>query len=329
MTKPPKRTKESTAAEWDMITAQAEIEKMESEMNLKKAEFEEIRLKRRELSSKIPKLKQDFHRLREKLNSMFYHPKTLEEIDEQMEFDPVSIPDDDFELGNVSILKGVPMYDDTSPEEEEYAEMSDELTECVIDMDKYNYEFKVLNNEIKKYEEKINEKENEIKQTVAADQAKVETKSVSIASDINIQPTKDASSIAISIPELISSIPDPFEDSSPDNQEYHELKADFVEEVKEWNDKYAVFNEARKELKAKSSSTASTAKKSVYGAPIQKTRTKSIVLAAQKRISNVSTALANKSEDGGDQYQSFRDELCNENCKLDCKCKMQSRIAIK
>ena len=127
MSKSPKRQKESTAAEWNMITSKAEIEKLELEMNLKKTEFEDIKLKRREMSLKIPKLKQDFHRLRENLNSMFYHTRTLQEIDEQMDFDLIAIPEDDFELGNLSILKGIPIYDDSSPEEDEYVEMSNEI----------------------------------------------------------------------------------------------------------------------------------------------------------------------------------------------------------
>ena len=320
MTKPPKRTRESTAAEWNMITAKAEIEKLESEMNFKKMEFEEIRTKRRDLSLKILKLKRDFHRLREKLNSMFYHPKTLEEIDEQMDFDPTPIPDDDFELGNISALKGIPMYDDSSPEEDEYVQMSDELFESVNDMATFNSKFEDLNETIEKYKEMITQKEDEIKEATSAEQVKVETKSLSDAFEINRNRTAD-SNVVITIPEFVSPIPHRFQDSSPDNQEYHELKSDFVNKI---NDEFAVFNEARTRLK-----TPSTAKKSVYGAPIQSNSLRSIVRLAQKRISKVKTSLANQQEDEGDQYTSFRDELCNDNCKPDCKCKMQSRIAIK
>ena len=127
MTKPTRNTKDSTKDEWNIISAEAEVEKLESELNPKKVELEEIKTIRRDLSRKIPKLKQEFHRLRENLNSMFYHTRTLEEIDEQMDFDLIAIPEDDFELGNLSILKGIPIYDDSSPEEDEYVEMSNEI----------------------------------------------------------------------------------------------------------------------------------------------------------------------------------------------------------
>ena len=157
---------------------------------------------------------------------------------------------------------------------------------------------------------------------------KVETKSVSDTPEINQNRTADLN-VAITIPELISSIPHRLEDSSPDDQEYRELKTVFVEEVNEWNEKYAAFNEARKRLKTKNSSTPSAAKKSVYGAPIQSNSLSSIVKLAQKQISKNTTSLVDKQGDEGDQYTSFRDELCNDNCKSDCKCKMQSRIAIK
>ena len=178
---------------------------------------------------------------------MFYHTKTLEEIEEQMDFE--SISDDDVELGNIPALVSIPMYDDTSPEEDEYVEMSNESFQSAADMNEYNQKFKVLNKEIKKYEEMINEKETEIKQAVAADRGKVESQSVPDASDINNdQATEDASSIAITIPELISSIPHRFQDSSPDDQEYNQLKSDFVNKI---NDEINVFHEARKRLKIK------------------------------------------------------------------------------
>ena len=310
MTKPSKQPKESTAAEWNMITAEAEIEKLESEMNLKKAEFKEIRMKRREMSSKILKLKEEFHRLREKLNSMFYHTKTLQEIEEQMDFESIIIPEDDFQLGNISALVSIPMYEDSSPEEDQYVEMSDELFQSTNDMHKYNQQFKNLNEEIENYEKMIVEKETEIKQA-AAEQKKAESK-------------PDVMNVAVTIPELIFN---QFQDSSPDDQEYNELKIDFVEEVNEFNDKFTVFNEARKKLKTKKPSTQIT-KKNVYGAPIRTSQLKSIVKSAQKIMNRKSTFLANEAGDE-DQYQSFRDEPCNDNCKLDCKCKMQSRIAIK
>ena len=57
------------------------------------------------------------------MNSVFYHTETLKEIEQEMAFDEISIPDDDFELGNIPGLLRIPFYSDTSPEEDEYVDV--------------------------------------------------------------------------------------------------------------------------------------------------------------------------------------------------------------
>ena len=251
----------------------------------------------------------------------FYDTRTLEEIEDEMSFAEVKIPDDESELGNIPELLKIPMYSDTSPEEDEYVSMSDQLTNSIADMTSYNKEFEKLNEEIEKYRETLNKKIEDFNMasTVEFD---INESNSNLNNHNQIENTDQ--SIAVKIPE--------FSDSSPDDQEYRELKADFVEKYNKFNrqinDEFNYVTETRKKRKTQNQLTTSQAlKKSAYGAPIQSNSFKAIVNSAQKQINKVTTALQNHDKD--DYYQSFRDEICDDDCKDDCNSNMKSRVPIK
>ena len=66
--------------------------------------------------------------------------------------------------------------------------------------------------------------------------------------EIHVSTPNADSSIAIDIQQLVSNR---LQDSSPDDEQYHELKTDFLEEIDKFiNDKFALFSESRKNMKS-------------------------------------------------------------------------------
>ena len=301
------------------------IEKMKSQMNTKTCEFEEVILERRALSSKILELREKVHRRREKLNSKFYDTKTRAVIMKEMPFDDVQIPADDHEIGNISELYVDLYYSDSSPQEDEYLEISEQLSNSLVKMAVYDTKFIKLDKEIRKCREDIEDKIDDINQAIHIELKKRKSESDLQNDEINQNEIEQANeTLTADIQEFISN---QFLDTSPDDQEYKDVKTDVVKKIK---DQIDTLTEIRKKITTtKPETTSATTKKSVYGAQIQSSSFKRVVSLALKEVNKVTTSLTNQTTYNGDQYQSFRDEHCDEDCKLDCKCKMQSMIAIK